>query len=247
MPFTLSHTVAVLPLREIKILSLTGLIIGSMTPDFEYFLRMSLKSEFSHEFLGVFYFDLPVGIAICFIYHQLCKEFIIDNSPPYIFKRMVKFREFKWMPYFKQNALWIILSVLIGTLTHVFWDSFTHGNGLMVKVLPFLKTRIPVLDTSYPIFYMFQHISTAIGLILFFYWFSKLEKSGEKNKGSSLMTVLFLVIAVMIFVIRMIIMSENKEVKIGHVIVITISAIVYSTIISSVIHKYRLRKNPSKR
>ncbi|MCX2743454.1 DUF4184 family protein [Mangrovivirga sp. M17] len=243
MPFTLSHTIAVLPLRGIKLLSLTGLIIGSMTPDFEYFIRMSLKSEFSHDFLGAFYFDLPVGIAFCFIYHQLCKEFIIDNSPPFISERMVKYREFRWWSYFKQNAIWIIVSVLIGALTHVVWDSFTHGNGFMVGVFPFLKKGIPIFGTSYPIFYMIQHVSTAIGLIIFFYWFLKLEKTGVKKKGSSLMTVLFLVIAVVIFIIRIIIMAEHKEVKIGHVIVIFISAIVYSTIITSVIYKYKTRKS----
>ena len=41
MPFTFSHPAAVLPLRLLPRhwFSLTGLVIGSMVPDFEYFLR----------------------------------------------------------------------------------------------------------------------------------------------------------------------------------------------------------------
>ncbi|WP_240482010.1 DUF4184 family protein [Flavobacterium psychrophilum] len=39
MPFTFSHPAIILPLRYLprQWFSLTGLIIGSLTPDFEYF------------------------------------------------------------------------------------------------------------------------------------------------------------------------------------------------------------------
>jgi hypothetical protein len=42
MPFTFAHPAIVLPLKHLpkRWYSLTGLIIGSMTPDFEYFIRM---------------------------------------------------------------------------------------------------------------------------------------------------------------------------------------------------------------
>jgi hypothetical protein len=39
MPFTLSHQPFFLPFLKIKKLSATALIIGSMSPDFEYFLE----------------------------------------------------------------------------------------------------------------------------------------------------------------------------------------------------------------
>ncbi|WP_262496247.1 DUF4184 family protein [Flavobacterium piscis] len=39
MPFTFSHPAIILPLKYLpkNWISLTGLIIGSLTPDFEYF------------------------------------------------------------------------------------------------------------------------------------------------------------------------------------------------------------------
>ncbi|WP_220463965.1 DUF4184 family protein [Adhaeribacter radiodurans] len=45
MPFTFSHPAIVLPLTLLlrKWYSLTGLVIGSLTPDFEYFYQFSIS------------------------------------------------------------------------------------------------------------------------------------------------------------------------------------------------------------
>ena len=57
MPFTFSHPALILPLKYFpnKWFSLTGLVIGSLTPDFEYFLRMRIKSVYSHTLEGIFW------------------------------------------------------------------------------------------------------------------------------------------------------------------------------------------------
>ena len=49
MPFTFAHPAIVLPFyKKPKFFSMTTLIIGSMSPDFEYFLRVKIKSDMSH-------------------------------------------------------------------------------------------------------------------------------------------------------------------------------------------------------
>jgi hypothetical protein len=57
MPFTASHPAIILPLIYLpgKWISLTGLVIGSMTPDFEYFERMSVQSDYSYSQLRACY------------------------------------------------------------------------------------------------------------------------------------------------------------------------------------------------
>ncbi len=52
MPFTFSHPAIILPLKYLpqNWFSLTGLIIGSLTRDFEYFIRMKVRSNYSHTF-----------------------------------------------------------------------------------------------------------------------------------------------------------------------------------------------------
>jgi hypothetical protein len=55
MPFTFSHPAIILPLAYLpkKWYSMTGLVIGSLVPDFEYFLRMSMAGYHSHTIAGL--------------------------------------------------------------------------------------------------------------------------------------------------------------------------------------------------
>jgi hypothetical protein len=98
MPFTFSHPALVLPLKYLpqRFYSLTGLIIGSMTPDFEYFIRMTVGSIYSHTFWGIFYFDLPVGIALCFIFHGIVRDQLIDHLPAPLRERFWSLKSFNW-------------------------------------------------------------------------------------------------------------------------------------------------------
>nr|WP_237421370.1 DUF4184 family protein [Flavobacterium sp. HBTb2-11-1] len=70
MPFTFSHPAIILPLRYLpkSWFSITALTIGSLTPDFEYFLRMKVKSDYSHTLDGIFWFDLPLALLLTFLF-----------------------------------------------------------------------------------------------------------------------------------------------------------------------------------
>jgi hypothetical protein len=76
MPFTFSHPAILIPLRVLpkNLFSITGLVIGSLIPDFEYFLRLKLKSDHSHTLSGIFWFDLPVSLFFCFIFHLIVRK-----------------------------------------------------------------------------------------------------------------------------------------------------------------------------
>ena len=76
MPFTFSHPAIVLPLlnrNKSRILfSSTGLVIGSIIPDFESFIRFDQHKQYSHTWLGIFWFDLPLAILFSFIFSSIC-------------------------------------------------------------------------------------------------------------------------------------------------------------------------------
>lgn len=122
MPFTFSHPAIILPLSYLpkKWFSLTGLIVGSLTPDFEYFIRMRVESNFSHTFYGVFWFDLPLAIIISFIFHSIVKNQLFNNLPINIRSRILIFTEFDWNNYFKQHYFIVLISILIGVASHIF-------------------------------------------------------------------------------------------------------------------------------
>ncbi|RKZ85433.1 MAG: hypothetical protein DRR19_16380 [Candidatus Parabeggiatoa sp. nov. 1] len=63
MPFTLSHPAAAVPLARGGLV-LSALVVGSMSPDFLYFLCLSTQYQFGHTFIGVFVFDIPTGLTV---------------------------------------------------------------------------------------------------------------------------------------------------------------------------------------
>jgi hypothetical protein len=165
MPFTFSHPAIVLPLIFLKRqwLSATGLIIGSMTPDFEYFLRMKVQSEYSHTLLGLLWFDLPFGLLLCFLYHGIVRNSLINNSPLFLKERLPLYKRFDWTDYFKNNWLRVVASLLVGAFSHLVWDSFTHDTGFFVRRFPNFQNPISFADWELPAYKLLQHLSTLAG------------------------------------------------------------------------------------
>lgn len=174
MPFSFSHPAIVLPLAYLsrKWFSITGLVIGSMTPDFEYFIRMRIKSDYSHTIPGLFWFDLPLGILLAFIFHNIIRDALFDNLPTILKSRVALFKQFNWNQYFKENWLVVVLSVLIGAASHVFWDSFTHHDGYFVELFPSLQGQLSIGGFQIYVCKILQHLSTIFGglVVLFALW-----------------------------------------------------------------------------
>jgi hypothetical protein len=61
----------------------------------------------------------------------------------------------------------ISLAILLGALSHVLWDSFTHRSGWIVRLLPSLTAPLlPTLFPSVPAYRLLQHGSTILGLCI---------------------------------------------------------------------------------
>lgn len=168
MPFTLAHTAAVLPLLRSRRLSATGLIAGTMVPDFEYFFLMDIHSVHGHKISGLFYFDVPVAIALSFIFHLVAKKNFIDSMPAFLQLRLQDLRQLDFTRAFREAPLAFFVSVLIGAASHIVWDGFTHYGGWFVQHLPgwYQGKYIPYGGVKYPLWYALQHISTAVGLLI---------------------------------------------------------------------------------
>ena len=236
MPFTFSHPAIVLPLKYFpnKWFSLTGLVIGSLAPDFEYFLRMRIKSNFSHTLEGFFWFDLPLAILLAFIFHNIVRNSLILNLPKFLKSRFSDFTHFNWNTYFKSNWLVVIISILIGVFSHIFWDSFTHDDGYFVSKIPFLQTSIESFNVQIPILKILQHSSTLIGAFIIAYTIYKLPaKKIEQNKINLKYWLIFTMITFLIVSIRF--LNGLEIMQYGNVIVSVISAIMASLILTPLI------------
>lgn len=203
MPFTFSHPAIVIPLSKLspKWFSLTGLVAGSVTPDFEYFLRMQIKSSFSHTYLGLIYFDLPFGICLTFVFHQLIRNDLYDNLPTWLAERVSAYR-INWIQTFKTDWFIISLSILIGAASHLLWDGFTHKHGFFVLLFPGLSSAINVFQFKIPLYSALQHGSTIIGFALIFFFIRSLPIQKVTTKPLPIYWIAILVISFSIVIVR---------------------------------------------
>ena len=169
MPFTVSHTAIVLPLKQLfpRWFSLSGLMAGAMAPDLLYFLMMRTESRgISHSWLGLFVFCVPAGMLFAYCFHRFFKQYAIYNLPHPFDTRLSGLAEQRFQLSDFNSWMKLAVSVLIGALSHFFWDSLTHSIGEMAQMFPILTESFTILGISRPLCRFLQHASTIIGALV---------------------------------------------------------------------------------
>ncbi|MEO6979255.1 MAG: DUF4184 family protein [Mucilaginibacter sp.] len=166
MPFTFAHPAIVLPFGKVfkRGLSVTGLVIGSMAPDFEYFFRMRIFSAYSHTWEGLVWFDVPLAFVLVILYEIFIKEKLITHLPGGLNRRFYYARQhvtFYTVGYF----IAILASVALGAASHIAWDGFSHPNGMYVHQWPVLQRVFNIYGYHLYGFTILQHGSTLLGLL----------------------------------------------------------------------------------
>lgn len=168
MPFTPAHpAIVVLLVRWFpNWFSLSALVVGSLSPDFEYFVRLRPARSISHDLIGIPLLCVPTGLLVFIVFERIMKRPLLRILPLGLQARLQHYA--KPTPL-KSPQDWLIVlgSLALGALSHLFWDAWTHDNGWFVARLPLLSQEVlPNLR----IFKIFQHMSTLIGLSLLSYW-----------------------------------------------------------------------------
>lgn len=161
MPFTPAHVAAVLPWvgRERPPWAVpAALVVGSMVPDVLYFVPISSHRQFSHSLEGVLTLDLALGLLFVGLWRLVAAPVVRDLAPVTVRTRMPP-------PSAPTPAQWrwSVPCVLLGALTHVVWDAFTHVDGWVVR-------RVPALSDAglggLPAFKLAQYGSGVLGTAL---------------------------------------------------------------------------------
>lgn len=174
MPFTLAHPVASIPLKKHlgDYGALSALFIGAIVPDFVYMLPPEFVYYYrleSHSLMGLIKVCLPMGVLFYYFYHLLMAPVIVSAFPERLRRKLPAHLSLGQCPPLK-NAHAIIISLIIGSATHILWDAFTHERHFP-QYIALLRTPIMSLD-GYPImpFRVIQHLSTIFGSLLMLWW-----------------------------------------------------------------------------
>jgi len=168
MPFTLTHTLAVLPIARMawRRLPFSALIIGSMIPDLPMFFSQVFSYDEMHAPLGLFRACLPAGLVVFLVFQWVMKEPLFAVLPAWIQARCPnRIRDrIRWSP---SSIVWSALAIVIGAATHQVWDAFTHHGRWGTRLFPVLEQTVFSLG-SYPVagYKVVQYGSSLIGLPL---------------------------------------------------------------------------------
>ena len=170
MPFTVSHAAAVIPLRKLQ-LPLAALMIGSMSPDFAYFLPGDTGRVETHSIAGVFWFCWPVSLAFWLLFVHVLERPTVTLLPESCRSRFA--------PSNRKISLSTLAlasaAVICGALTHILWDSFTHRGTGIVKAIPALgSVAFYVNGWRVRWFVVLQHLSSVFGILVLMVWAWKL-------------------------------------------------------------------------
>ncbi|MFC5171704.1 DUF4184 family protein [Streptomyces mutomycini] len=179
MPFTLSHAAAVLPGISRSgtgrgPLVASALVAGSFAPDMTYYADTVIPGamefgEVTHAVWGVFTVDVLVTGALVALWLML-REPLVALLPGAVQGRVYVFvrgrRREPGGPALSE-AVWFVVSAVIGSGSHVVWDAFTHHDRWGTELVPALDGSVG----GHPVFQIVQYGSSAVALVLLA-WFT---------------------------------------------------------------------------
>jgi hypothetical protein len=156
MPLTLAHPAAVLPLRRLR-LPMGALVVGSMVPDLPLFIRWPGGYRLSHDWVGVVTVDLAGALVLLWTWNFVVRDALVDLAPGAVRNRLADRRRLG-------TREWMLtpVAVVLGSVTHVVWDAYTHRNRWGVASVDWLQADLGPL----PGYRWAQYTSGVVGLVV---------------------------------------------------------------------------------
>ncbi|MFJ8331249.1 DUF4184 family protein, partial [Streptomyces sp. NPDC094437] len=191
MPFTLSHAAAVLPAVRADgtgraRLIPAVLIAGSFSPDLTYYAASVVAGamefgEVTHSFAGVFTVDVLITWALVALW-LLLREPLVALLPrarqpgPATLLRCGT-RRARLSPALA--ARWYA-SAVVGALTHVVWDAFTHLDRWGMRVFPALADEL----AGAPLYWYLQYGGSAVAAMAIVGFLVRAVRDGGAGRGA---------------------------------------------------------------
>ncbi len=253
MPFTISHAAAAIPFRRTRLV-LSALIVGTMAPDFEYFMHGRLIGRLSHNLQGAFEFCLPASLIVLAVFHWVLKRPVVALLPRSVQQRIV-FEEFDFWPL--SRLLLVCASILIGIATHLAWDNFTHSGRWAVEHIAWFQRTTTFFGYSMVNYKVAQNVSTLLGLVLLAAWFTHWHRTQPahdlpvyslSSRAKFLIVTGIVAIATALGLARALILLGSKPISavfVGNLVVATVSTALLELLIFSLAIRARLNDQPT--
>lgn len=159
MPFTVSHAVVALAVRRLPV-PVAAVAIGSMAPDAVLFAPFLPPYEDAHSWWGVPTIDLAVSLVVLATWWCLVRPAWAPVVPG--LRRRLPPGWGHRPSLGPRDALPVVVGCVLGSVTHVVWDGFTHEDGFVVRAWPALRDSTV---GGYPLPFLLQDLSSVLGLL----------------------------------------------------------------------------------
>lgn len=224
MAFTLAHMAAALPFyKRSPWLSFDALLIGTIMPDLPYYVPLLLGggTQFaieSHQWTGLFSYCIPRGMILFILWvwwlrpalNALVQPWLLISFllPNHAVTGLTKHQDpnnFDDKSKLRLNPLglirfWLVVmvSLLLGAISHLLWDGITHPDGFVASRSSWLQysMTLPYVGTIVTA-RILQYVTSIIGLIwlVVFTWqhasrghnrhtFNHVLQGGSMTKGT---------------------------------------------------------------
>lgn len=242
MPFTLAHP-AVVVFSKNKYLNLCALILGTMAPDYIYFILFNPSSNIGHTISGFILLNVPLCFLLNYLFYNYIQEPLIVNLPNCISKNYLYLIKNKNKIINIKQGIIFAYSSIIGMFTHVFWDSFTHKTGYFVVNIEFLRHKINLLGYNIPLYKIAQHGSTLVGFIIItIYLYVIRDKNAKEVNFKNNKTLFYLIIFIiqLLTIVFSYLYFKNSGFGIGRLVVTTINGLFLGYLGSGIYYKIRI-------
>lgn len=171
MPFTLAHPAAVLPLvhrgRARGPLIGSALVFGAMAPDVPYFAGAFGLGDLAHTWAAVPTLDLAITAGLASVWHLVLRVPLVGLLPSRWAAAADQLTSPRTRRIQRPAVPWFVLSAVIGTVTHVVWDDFTHPGRIGVRLFPVLQNARILGEPPYV---LLQYGCSVLGVATLAFW-----------------------------------------------------------------------------
>jgi hypothetical protein len=130
MPYTFAHIGFTLPVykRFHRYFSVTGLVFGSIVPDFDILFRLTNVRYhiFEYDLKTILFIICPIGLICALFFHLFCRNVIIEQLPDNLHQKYKRYLTVDFIKIFKRDYIRIAASVILAILLHIFLDYISH-------------------------------------------------------------------------------------------------------------------------
>ncbi|MHA3060012.1 DUF4184 family protein [Acinetobacter sp. ANC 4636] len=195
MPFTISHAVLALPLRKLfkHQLPMAGLAIGCMAPDLAWLFSANVQS---HQWSSLVFPDLLVGLFFAAIWYLIWRPIFYD------YFRIRDPLQIVDIDGYCDFFLKLSIAIILGTITHVLWDGFSHDDVKNIAFKELLSQPIVFLNIQTKVSILTQVLFSIVPLPIIFYilyCYYQDHKDVLQARSISSLFIILCVIGAMIF------------------------------------------------